>query len=118
MKLAILKKIENGHFGKKFKLESGNPVLQNLATLFYKIWQPCFVEIGHFEKSWNQHFWKKFKLESGNPVLQNQATLFHKQKKINLSTRMEIMLLAQCNNTPLCKTCKINSNGTNGSPVK
>jgi len=28
------------------------------------------------------------------------------------------MLLAQCNNTPLCKTCKINTNGTNERPAK
>ena len=86
-------KNEIGHFGKKLKLESGNPVslklailkkveIWNLATLVYKIWQPCFtksgnpvllklaisikvenghffkVEIGHFEKNEITHFEK------------------------------------------------------------
>ena len=30
-----------------------------------------------------------------------------------LIVEIGIMLLAQCNNTPLCKTSKINTNGTN-----
>ena len=82
-----------------------------LTTYFYKIPKGHSLTYSYLPK-------KKIKKNFDFPITTHCGGgegwgKSHSEKIINLSTRMEIMLLAQCNNTPLCKTSKINTNGTN-----